>query len=301
MLTWLRQHRDALALALRRLVAAPLNTLLSLLAIGVALALPAGGQMLFANAQSALRGAAATPQISLFMAVDAERKAAQDVEERLRRFDGIASARLVTREDTLARMKAGQGLGEVLDALPKNPFPDAFVITPRDERPEAMERLAAELRKLPRVDHVQLDSAWVQRLDALLRLGRTAVALLALLLGVGLVAITFNTIRLQVLTSRAEIEVSRLLGATDAFIRRPYYWFGTLQGLLGGAIAWLITLGAASWLRGPIFELASLYRLDFALAPLAAGDAGLLLALSAALGWAGAALSLRGTLAASGA
>ena len=97
-----------------------------------------------------------------------------------------------------------------------------------------------ELRKLPRVEHVQLDSAWVQRLDALLRLGRTAVVLLASLLGVGLMAITFNAIRLQVLTSRAEIEVSRLLGATDAFIRRPYYWFGTLQGLLGGVIAWAI-------------------------------------------------------------
>jgi len=295
MIGWLRQHRDALALALSRLAGAPLNTLLSLLAIGVALALPAGGQMLFANAQSALRGLAATPQISLFMAVEAERKAALDVETRLRRMDGVANAKLVTREETLTRMKAGQGVGEVLDALPKNPFPDAFVIIPRDERPEAMERLAAELRKLPRVEHVQLDSAWVQRLDALLRLGRTAVVLLALLLGVGLVAITFNTIRLQVLTSRAEIEVSRLLGATDAFIRRPFYWFGTLQGLLGGATAWLIVLGATAWLRGPIFELASLYRLDFTLTPLAAGDAGLLLALSAALGWAGAALSLRET------
>ena len=297
MISWLRHHRDSLALALKRLADAPANTLLSLLAIGVALALPAGGQMLFANAQSALSGLAATPQISLFMAVEAERKAAQDLEARLRRIDGVANAKLVTREETLSRMKAGAGVGEVLDALPKNPFPDAFVITPRDERPEAMERLAAELRKLPRVEHVQLDSAWVQRLDALLRLGRTAVVLLALLLGIGLVAITFNTIRLQVLTSRAEIEVSRLLGATDAFIRRPFYWFGTLQGLLGGATAWLIVLGATAWLRGPISELASLYRLDFALAPLAARDAWMLLALSAALGWAGAALSLRGTLA----
>jgi cell division transport system permease protein len=295
MLTWIRQHLAALTQALRRLSAAPVNTLLSLLAIGIALALPTGGQMLFANAQSALPGLAATPQISLFMAVEADRKSALEIEVRLRRIDGIASAKLVTREETLARMKAGQGLGEVLDALPRNPFPDAFVITPRDERPESMERLAGDLRKLPRVEHVQLDSAWVQRLDALLRLGRTAVALLALLLGVGLVAITFNTIRLQVLTSHAEIEVSRLLGATEAFINRPYYWFGTLQGLLGGATAWLIVLGATAWLRGPISDLASLYRLDFALAPLGARDAGLLLALSSALGWAGAALSLRGT------
>jgi cell division transport system permease protein len=294
MMAWLRQHRDALALALRRLAAAPVNTLHSLLAIGVALALPAGGQMLLANAQSAVRGLTATPQISLFLAVDAERKAAQEIEGRLRKMDAVATTRLVSREETLARMKAGQGLAEVLDALPKNPFPDAVVITPRDQRPEPMERLATELRKLPRVEHVQLDAAWIQRLDALLRLGRTTVVLLALLLGVGLVAITFNAIRLQVLTSRAEIEVSRLLGATDAFIRRPYYWFGTLQGLLGGMAAWAIVAGAVAWLRGPLGELATLYRLDFALAPLAAGDAGLLLAAAAALGWAGAALSLHG-------
>jgi cell division transport system permease protein len=230
------------------------------------------------------------------MTVDAERKAAQEVEARLKRLDGVAGTRFVSREDTLARMKAGQGLGEVLDALPKNPFPDAFVVTPRDERPEAMERLATDLRKLPRVEHVQLDAAWVQRLDALLRLGRTAVALLALLLGGGLVAITFNAIRLQILSSRAEIELSRLLGATEAFVRRPYYWFGALQGLLGGAVAWAIVGAAGAWLRGPVGEIAGLYRLDFALAPLSIADGGLLLALAAVLGWAGAALSLRGSV-----
>ena len=97
---------------------------------------------------------------------------------------------------------------------------------------------------------MQLDSAWVRRLDALLRIGRTSVVLLALLLGVGLVAITFNTIRLQVMTSRAEIELSRLLGATDAFIRRPFHYFGVLLGLLGGVVAWLIVGGATLWLQG---------------------------------------------------
>lgn len=296
MITWLRHHGDALVLALRRLGNAPVNTLLSLLAIGVALALPAGGQMIFSNIQSALGNVTAAPQISIFMAVDAERKTTKDIETRLRRMEAIKNVTLVTREDTLARMKAGEGLGEVLDALPQNPFPDALIILPSDDRPEAMKQLASELRKLPRVEHVQLDSAWVQRLDALLRLARSAVVLLALLLGIGLVAITFNTIRLQVLTSRAEIDVSRLLGATDAFIRRPFYWFGALQGLLGGAMAWLIVVAVAAWLRGPVGELAALYRLDFALTPLTPGDALWLLALAAGLGWTGAALSLHETL-----
>lgn len=293
MRAWATHHRDALAAALRRLLAAPVNTLLSLLAIGIALALPAGGQMLLDNAlQLAAANAAATPQISLFMALDAPRQAADELGERLRRRDDIRQLRFVPREETLARMKAAEGLGEVIDVLPKNPFPDAFVIDPKEDAPAAMERLAQELKKLPRVEHVQLDSAWARRLDALLRLGRTGVLLLAALLGVGLVAITFTTIRLQVLTQRQEIDVSRLLGATDSYIRRPFYYFGTLQGLLGGAIAWAIVAAAALWLRGPIGELAQLYNLDFALRALDGRDSVLLLTFAAGLGWLGASLSL---------
>ena len=289
---WLIHHRDSLLLALHRLAATPLNTLLSLLAIGIALALPAGGQMLLANALQLAAGAAPTPQISLFMTLDASRQTADDLGERLRKREDIRKLRFVPREETLARMKAAEGLGDVIEMLPKNPFPDAFVIDPKDESPVAMETLARELRKLPRVEHVQLDSAWVRRLDALLKLGRTGVLMLAALLGVGLVAITFNTIRLQVLTQRTEIEVSRLLGATDGYVRRPFYYFGTLQGLLGGAVAWLIVTAAAWWLRAPIDELARLYNLEFSLRPLGGADSLILLALSAGLGWAGAALSL---------
>lgn len=293
MTAWLAQHRVALVLALRRLAASPVNTLLSLVAIGIALALPAGGQMLLGNAARLAGSATPTPQISLFLDLAASRQTAADVEARLKAHPGIKSARFIGRDETLARMRGAEGLAEVIDALPKNPFPDAFAIQPADDRPAAMEKLAAELRKLPKVEHVQLDSAWARRLDALLALGRTAVLLLALLLGVGLAAIAFNTIRLQVLTSRAEIELSRLLGATDAYIRRPFHYFGTLQGLLGGAVAWLIVGGATLWLSGPVGELARLYGLDFALQPLSAFDSAALLAAATLLGWLGASLSLR--------
>jgi len=293
MMTWLHHHRDALLLALRRLAATPVNTLLSLLAIGIALALPAGGQMLVANALQLASNAAPTPQISLFMSLDANRAAANDVETRLKNNSGVKAARFVPREDTLARMKAAEGLGEVIEVLPKNPFPDAFVIDPKDDAPAAMEALARELKKLPRVEHVQLDSAWIRRLDALLKLGRTGVVLLALLLAVGLVAITFNTIRLQVLTQRAEIEVSRLLGATDGYIRRPFHYFGVLQGLLGGVIAWAIVWLATLWLAGPIGDLAQLYSLNFTLRPLGQIDSLVMLTLAAGLGWLGASLSLK--------
>ncbi len=290
---WLSQHWQAFQLALRRLAASPVNTLLSLLAIGIALALPAGGQMLLTNALQVARAAAPTPQISLFLDVGADKRASQEVEARLKNHPGVKSVRFIAREETLTRMKASEGLGDVIEALPKNPFPDAFAVLPADDRPEVAERLATEFRGLPKVAHVQLDSDWVRRLDALLKIGRTGVVLLALLLGVGLVAITFNTIRLQVLTSRSEVELSRLLGATDAFIRRPFHYFSLLLGLLGGMVAWLVVGGATLWLKAPIGELAQLYSLDFNLRPLSAIDSAALLCSAAALGWLGASLSLR--------
>jgi len=298
------QHGKALTWALRRLAAAPTNTLLSLLAIGIALALPATGQMLLGNALQFARSAGsagATPQLSLFMALDADRKSTAAIDARLKSHAGVKEARFVPRSDTLQRMQADARLAEVIAALPGNPFPDAFVVTPSDNSPAAMEQLRDEFRRWPKVEHVQLDSAWVRRLDAMLRLARSGVALLTGLLGLGLVAIAFTTIRLQILTQRAEIEVSRLLGATDSFVRRPFYYFGTLQGLAGGAIAWLIVFGITALLQGPVAELAALYNTStpeakagtsIALQALAASESMLLLALAGGLGWLGAALSL---------
>lgn len=293
MKVWLAQHREAALLAVRRLAAAPVNSLLSLLAIGVALALPAGGQMLLANALQLAGTTSAIPQISIFMAAGAERRAAAEIESRLNKYGGVRQVRFLPREETLARMKANPGLRDVVEALPANPFPDAFVVTAADERPEAMDKLAAEFRQWPKVEQVQLDSAWVRRLDALLKLGRTAVLLLATLLGAGLIAISFSIIRMQVLTNRAEIEVSQLLGATDGFIQRPFLYYGVLLGLGGGIVAWLLVTAAALWLRMPLGELVRLYDLTLVLQGLGERDSALLLVFAGCLGWLGALISLR--------
>ncbi len=290
---WLLHHRQAAAQAWRRLAATPLNTLLGALVLGIALALPAGGEMMLANFQRLAQRIAATPQISVFMALDAAKKDVAEVESLLRRHPQTSKVRLVPREETLRRLKGSEGLEEVIESLPRNPFPDAFVVAPRDEAPEALEAMRAEFVHYPKVEHVQLDSAWVRKLDALLRLVRLAISLLAIVLGVALVAVTFNTIRLQILTQDAEIEVSRLLGATDAFIRRPFYYFGALQGLAGGLAAWLAVLCATFLLRGPVSELAGLYGIEFTLHILPLADSVLLFGLAAFLGWAGAWLSLQ--------
>ena len=293
MSVWLAHHRRAARLALRSLAAAPVNSLLSLLAIGIALALPAGGQMLLTNALQLAGTTSAVPQISVFMAANAERRAANEIESRLGKYGGVKQVRFLPREETSARMKTNPGLREVIEALPLNPFPDAFVVTATDDRPEAMEKLAVEFRQWPGVEHVQLDSAWVRRLDALLKVGRTAVMLLGALLGAGLIAISFSIIRMQILTHRAEIEVSQLLGATDGFIERPFLYYGVLLGLGGGSVAWLLVGATTLWLRAPLGELLRLYDLTLVLQTLDALDSAALLGFAAGLGWLGAMISLR--------
>ncbi|MGH8588407.1 MAG: cell division protein FtsX, partial [Gammaproteobacteria bacterium] len=167
-----------------------------------------------------------------------------------------------------------------------------FVVRARAADAAALEALAHELRALPAVAHVQVDTAWARRLGALAGTARLAIALLAALLAFGLVAITFNTIRLQILTQRAEIEISKLIGATDAFIRRPFFYLGALQGLAGGilglAILW-VSLGA---LNVGVRELAESYGSAFQLAFLAPGDALAVALFSAGLGWFGAYMSV---------
>ena len=259
-----RLAESALALnwALRRLAAAPLASLVSLLAIGIALALPAGGQMLLGNALRIAETFGVKPQISLFLAQDTDHRTAEAIGVRLKNHLRVKEMRYVPRGETLKRFQAREGLAEVIAVLPNNPFPDAFVITPRDDGPAALEQLRDELGRWPKVEHVQLDSDWVRRLDDLLRLARTGVTLLAVLLGLGLAATTYTAIRLQVLSQRAEIEVSRLLGATQAYVRRPYLYLGAMQGLFTGLAAWLIVLAVTLALRGPLAELSGLGSLQ---------------------------------------
>lgn len=291
-MNWFAQQAQAFARAVRRLAGAPLSTLLSALVIGIALALPAGGQVLLSSFLGLARDVSGTPQISLFLALDASKADVAQIDARLKGHADLAGASFVSREAALARLRESEGLADVLDSLPRNPFPDAFIATPKGEDPQLFERLQAEFEKLPKVEHVQLDSAWVKRLAALINIGHTAIWMLAVLLGTALVVVTFNTIRLQILMQKEEIGVSRLLGATDRYIRRPFYWFGALQGALGGLLAWGIVVASVALLRQPASQLAGAYGLDFALRGPQAAEVALLVLFAAVLGWLGAALSV---------
>jgi cell division transport system permease protein len=258
---------------------------LNALVIGIALALPAGGYALLESLRPAGARLALEPRISLFLEPQAQRAEAEALGKRLRADRRIAAVRFVPREEALKEMSAVQGISEVIAALGRNPLPDAFVITSQHD-------LAEELAKLPGVAHVQADAVWARRLAAAAAVAELGLWLLAALLGAGLVAVTFNTIRLQILTQRDEIEVSKLIGATDAFIRRPFYYLGLLQGLLGGTVALALIGVALLLLNREVRVLAESYgsSFRFGFLPFAEGLAVVLFA--GVLGWVGAQLSV---------
>lgn len=276
---WLRQHRQALVSAMRRI--GVLNTVV----IGVALSLPAGGYTLLESLRSVGSRLALEPQISLFMEPGAKRADAEALGKALRADRRLTKVRFVTREAALKELASVQGLPEVIAALGHNPLPDAYVVSSRGAD---LERLTRDLGKLPGVAHVQADAAWARRLAALGGIGRTAVWLLSAVLAVGLVAVTFNTIRLQILTQREEIEVSRLIGATDAFIRRPFYYMGMLQGIAGALVALAIVWAGVALLNREVRWLAESYGSSFAFSYPVFGDMFAVILFAALLGVLGA-------------
>ena len=292
MSVWFAHHWYAFVLALKRLAGAPIGSLLSIAVIGIAFSLPAGIYMLLENLQAFSGQVSGAPQLSLFLKLDANNDEVTQIESRLREHPQVASFEFISKESAMIQFKQDSGLADIADGLEQNPLPDAFVVNARSLPPKALEDLRAELRTWPGIEHAQLDSAWAKRLEALLGLGRLAVLIVAGLLSFALVAVTFNTIRLQILTKRDEIEVSKLIGATNGFIRRPFLYFGAIQGMAGGVAAWLIISLGIHLIDDELGGLMQLYEVNLRLYHLSLEDSLSLLLFSACLGWAGAWLSV---------
>jgi cell division transport system permease protein len=292
MSAWFSQHLRALGDALGKIAAQRAASLLNVLVIGIALSLPAGGYVLLGNLEGLATRFSLEPQLSIFLDPAAKPTDRDSLEKRLRSASGVGAVRFVPREEALAALKKTEGIAEVVGALSQNPLPDAFVVKLRVTEPDQVDALAAELRRQPGVGYVQADSAWARRLSALVGIGRAGIALLGALLATGMVAVTFNTIRLQVLTHREEIEVARLLGATDTFIRRPFFYLGALQGLAGGGLGLAILAGGVALLNRGVRLLSETYASNFELTLLGPADALAVVAFAALLGWLGAYLSV---------
>ena len=298
---WIRQHRFAFGAALSTVRKGPGSFLFNVLVVAFALMLPIAGITLLDNVRPLSEQLSVDPEISVFMKLDATREEAAALQPRIGALlasGARADIEFIPREKALAAMKDGSGLGDVIDTLGENPLPDSYKL--RLEGSSAagqVDAITEQLRALPGVDVVQVDSAWVKRLAAMLAILRLALLLLAITLGIVVIAVVFNTIRLQVLTQKEEIAVSKLLGATDNFIHRPFYYTGALLGLCAGAVALGAVVLALRPLNGAIAEFARLYASEFQLVPLGVPETAGVLAISAGLGLIGAMLSVQRHLA----
>jgi cell division transport system permease protein len=286
---WLERHVQTFVGSLGRLWQHPFSTLLTVLVIGIALALPACLHVLVQNVRAASGGWSNALDISVYMKPAATLEQAKQAAERVRKRRDVEDVKLVEADDALEEFRRNSGFGEALDALKDNPLPHALVVRPAAEFREAsqVEGLTEELRKIDHVDLVQLDTAWVSRFNAILDVVRRVVLLAAGLFALGILVIVGNTIRLDIENRRDEIEVTKLVGGSDAFVRRPFLYSGVWYGLGGALIAWLIVSVVISVLGDPVQRIAGLYGSTFALGGLGLEGTGVLLLGGVVLGWLG--------------
>ena len=286
---WLERHAQTLVASLGRLARAPFATILTLGVIGLGLALPACLHLVVVNARTVTAGLEDTVQLSVYLRQPLGAEQARKVERSIAARNDVLESTLVTPEEGLRELEARSGFGDALKALTDNPLPYAITVRPAPpfDTPAAVETLTAELRTLPEVDLVQVDTEWVRRLHAILDALRQVVTIAAALLALGVVVIVGNTIRLDINVRREEIEVVKLVGGSNAFVRRPFLYSGAWYGLGGGLLAWLLVTAVVG-LLAPAFErVAALYASGFRLTGLDSEASGLLILGGAVLGWLG--------------
>ena len=266
----LRQHRYALAVTLRRLISQPISSLTNLLVIALALSLPLLGASLLVSIEPVARQVSVTPELTIFLKPDAASTAAEQLAKRIRSEHAhqVSSVRIIPKDRALKDLRENPAWEQALKVLPNNPLPDAVVVafTPGEDLAARADELARVWRSWPNIDLVQLDSAWVQRLEALLRFGKVGLLLLALSVILVVLATVFNTVRMQALSQREEIGVARLVGATEGFVRRPFLYLGALTCTIAALISIGIARGALMPLNDALASLARSYDAEFALA-----------------------------------
>ena len=262
---WFSQHMQTLALVLRRFKTNKLSTLLICLAIGVTLALPSLLFTVLDSANSLASNVKSESKISVFLTLNHDDAAVETITTALKNEAQINRFTFVSKDDALKNLQAADANKDVLNSLQNNPLPDAFFIEPKQLDNDSIASLKSTLSQLDGVEEVIVDGAWLKRLNALLALGQKALSIVAGLLAFALVAVIGNTLRMQILTQQAEIELSYLIGATKSFIRRPFLYAGALYGLLGGLFALLITFASVVLFNQSLAPLAVEYQANFSL------------------------------------
>jgi cell division transport system permease protein len=287
--SWALRHAQTLVGSLGRMVQAPLATLMTMAVIAIALALPLLLGIFLLNFKSATAHWNQALDISVYMDKRAGAARVQAVAQQLRSRADVLAVRVITADEALAQFRSVSGFGNALDALRDNPLPDTLVVTPAllAAGPHDAQALETAIAALADVQTVQVDTQWVTRLQGIMAIVGRVVWLIGALLGVGIVLGVGNTIRLDILNRRTEIEVMKLVGATDGFARRPFLYSGVWYGLGGGLLALALCTAAVGLLSGPVERLAGLYDSAFRLRGLGLTGGVAVLALAMMLGWLG--------------
>jgi cell division transport system permease protein len=284
-------HRANLVGAARRLASQPFASMLTILVIATALALPAGLRVAVNNADTVSESWRSAADFTVYLKLDVSEEAARRTAHAIEQRADVASVTVIDRDAALAEFRARSGFGEALDALGGNPLPHTLVVSPAGGIATDLTALTDAVAALPETDLVQVDTAWVARLRAMLDLAGRLVDIATALLGLAVAIVIGNTIRLEINNRSVEIEVTKLVGGTDAFIRRPFLYLGFCYGLAGATLALAVVALGLLLLGPPVRALSALYGSSFALTGLSLRESGALLLGGAFLGWAGAGLA----------
>jgi cell division transport system permease protein len=285
---WSQQHRQSFGSSLRRLAARPWATLLTVLVMGIALALPLLLHVLLDNARTLSGGLREAREFTVFLHGAEDTAGAGRFAAELEKRGDVAAVQVRTPQQGLEEFRQLSGFAEALDVLDGNPLPHVLVVSPAADSDLDNPPLLGELEADPRVDMVQYDAAWRQRLSAILGFGRRIMQALTILLGMATLLVVGNTVRMDIQARAEEIAVVQLMGASDGFVRRPFLYAGIWYGLLGGALAVLAVALVELAVRAPLLELSASYQNRFMLHGFGWSEAGLVIGASALLGWTGA-------------
>lgn len=293
--SWLANHVWALVSTLGTLYRTPVSTLMTTVVIGIALALPAGLYIVLQNIQYLSSSWDKGTQVSLFLHQDVKQKDAQLLATQLRKHAEIENVEYISADAALDEFRKKSGFDQALEMLDENPLPTVLVIKMDKATPSKTEvaELLNELQGIDQVDFAQLDMQWLEKLNGLIDIGHRSILIVALSLGVAIFVIVSNTIRLTIQNRQQEIEVTKLIGGTDAFIQRPFLYAGMWYGVIGSLIAVILVWLALGLLENPVNRMATLYNSDYALIRLGAGDTITLILLGVLLSWTGSWFSVR--------
>ncbi|MGD8526171.1 MAG: permease-like cell division protein FtsX [Thioalkalispiraceae bacterium] len=292
--TYLLRHLQVFFYSLGQLIRHPFSLFMTAAVIGIALALPTGLHVVLKNIQQLSGEWDRTTQISVFLKTETSEQRARDLQKQISRFPEVEKVSYISKQQALDEFQRLSGFGDALKALQHNPLPSVLLVQPRTSLDEKNTggQLIDKLQRLKGVDIAQRDEQWIKRLYAIIDIVRRGVVLLSIMLALAVLLVVGNTIRLAIQNRRDEIIVTKLIGGTNAFIRRPFLYTGFWYGLFGGFIALLLVSLSLLLLNGPVEQLTSLYQGDFSLANISFATGMLLLLASILLGLAGSWLAV---------